>query len=72
MRRPSLLITRHVSEDILLSDWVPPLADYTIHAHKSGEKGKVPFITMPMIWGDGGLNVPPNHPPKIPLAHESF
>ena len=49
----------------LLSNGVPLLATYKINyiLTNVGSKGKVPLIRIPAIWGDGGLNVPPQPPP---------
>lgn len=30
------------------------------------------FNQKSTIWGDGGLSIPQNTPPKIPLSHERF
>ena len=30
------------------------------------------IIRMSTIWGDGGLSIPQNTPPKIPLSHKRF
>lgn len=30
------------------------------------------IIRMSTIWGDGGLSVPQNTPPKSPLSHKRF
>ena len=47
------------------------LTPYKISTHK-GQKGKAPFTRMPAIWGDGGLDICPNQPPKIPLSYKAM